>query len=87
MSAATLASSSIIGTSRTASIIPDALQQFLCRIEEQRTANLRLSEDLYSLKADLESRWRVASSEGHTTSTVLYQILEYGWREWRRITS
>lgn len=87
MSAATLASSSIIGTSCTASIIPDALQQFLRRIEEQRTANLRLSEELYSLKADLESRWRVASSEGNATSTVLYQILEYGWREWRRITS
>lgn len=87
MSAVTLASSSMIGTSRTACAIPDALQQFLRRIEEQRTANLRLSEDLYSLKADLESRWRIASSEGHTTSTVLYQLLEYGWREWRRITA
>lgn len=87
MSAVTLASSSMIGTSPTASIIPDALQQFLRRIEEHRNANLRASEGLHSLKVDLESRWRIASSEGDATSTVLYQILEFGWREWKRITA
>lgn len=67
--------------------IPDALQQLLHKIEEQRNVNLRMSEDLYSLKADLESRWRTAASEGHTTSTMLNEILEYGWKEWRRITA
>jgi len=67
--------------------IPDALQQLLDKIEEQRNMNLRISEDLYSLKADLESKWRSAASEGHTTSTMLNEILEYGWKEWRRITA
>ena len=90
MSAVTLAASSPIPTSPTASTaalcdIPGALQQLLRKIEEQRNGNLRASADLYSLKADLESRWRIASSEGDTSSTVLYQILEYGWKEWRRI--
>ena len=66
--------------SPTASI-PGALQQVLHRIEEQGNANLN------SLKADLENRWRVASSEGLTSSTMLYQILEYGWKELHRITA
>ena len=69
----------------TAYIIPDALQQFLSRVEDQRNVNLLVSESLCSLKADLESRWQIASSEGYTSSTMLYQILEYGWKEWRRI--
>ena len=72
--------------SPTASI-PGALQQVLHRIEEQGHANLRASERLYSLKADLENRWLIASSEGLTSSTMLYQVLEYGWKELRRITA
>jgi hypothetical protein len=67
--------------------IPGALQQVLQRIEEQGNANLRASELLYSLKADLENRWRMASSEGLTSSTMLYQVLEYGWEELLRITA
>jgi hypothetical protein len=92
MSAATLeASPSVVAvssaTSTTASHkIPEALQQLLHKIEAQCNMNLRISEDLYSLQADLESKWRIAASEGHTTSTTLYEILEYGWKEWRRIT-
>jgi len=58
---------------------------FLDKIEEQCDAHT--SEDFCSLKADPESRWRIAGSEGHTSSTILYEILEYGWREWRRITA
>ncbi|HEY6253949.1 MAG TPA: hypothetical protein VI685_28675 [Candidatus Angelobacter sp.] len=90
MSAATLeASPSVIEapmTSVTATYnMPDALQQLLDKIEEQRGVDLRASEDLYSLKSDLERRWQIASSEGLTSSTMLYQILEYGWKEWRRI--
>ena len=72
--------------SPTASI-PGALQQVLHRIEEQGNANLRASERLHSLKTDLENRWRTASSEGLTSSTMLYQVLEYGWKELRRITA
>ena len=79
VSAATLAASSYN--------VPDALQQFLHKIEEQHNLNLRSSEDLYNLKSDLESRWRIACSEGYTSSTMLYEILEYGWKEWRRITA
>ena len=79
MSAATLAPSPYN--------VPDALQQFLHKIEEQQNLNLHSSKDLYSLKSDLESKWRLASSEGHTSSTMLYEILEYGWKEWRRITA
>ena len=65
--------------------IPGALQQVLHKIEEQGNANLRASEHLYSLKADLENRWQIASSEGLTSSTMLYQVLEYGWEELLRI--
>lgn len=67
--------------------IPGALQQVLYRIEEQGSANPRASERLYSLKADLENRWRTASSEGLTSSTMLYQVLEYGWKELLKITA
>ena len=67
--------------------IPGALQQFLHQIEEQGNANLRASERLYGLKADLENRWRIANSEGLTSSTMLYEVLEYGWNELRRITA
>ena len=86
------ASRSIIAGSPTAPTsasytIPDALQQFFDKLEEQCNANLRTSEDLCSLKANLESRWRIASSGGQTSSTMLYEILEYGWKEWRRITA
>lgn len=92
MSAATLATSSPIATSRTASTaassdIPGALRQLLHKIEKQRNVNLGASADLYSLRADLESRWQIASSEGDISSTMLYQLLEYGWKEWRRIIS
>jgi hypothetical protein len=90
MSAATLAPSpSVIAASPMTSTnnIPDALQQFLHKIEEQGNVNLRTSEDLHSLKSDLEGRWRSASSAGHTSSTMLYEILEYGWKEWQRITA
>lgn len=48
---------------------------------------LRASERLYRLKADLENRWQIASSEGLTSSTTLYQVLEYGWNELLRITA
>jgi len=85
MSAATLAASVIAAGPGTYKI-PGALQQFLHRIEEQRW-NLRESEDWCSLKADLESRWRIASSEGHASSTTLYEILQYGWKEWQRLTA
>lgn len=64
--------------------IPDALQQLLHRLKEQRNVNLRASEDL---SAEIKRRWRIASSEGHTSSSMLYEILEYGWNEWRRITA
>lgn len=93
MSAVTLAASSpIIATSPTTSSavscdIPDALRQFLCKLEEQGSVDLRASADLDTLKADLKSMWQIASSEGLTSSTMLYQILEYGWKEWRRITA
>lgn len=74
-------------TSTTArSGLPGALQQFLHRIEEEHNVNPRAAEELSSLRADLERRWRIAGSEGHT-STMLYEILEYGWNEWRRITA
>lgn len=76
-----------LGTSTAArSGLPGALQQFLHRIEEERNVNPRAAEELSSLRADLECRWRIAGSEGHT-STMLYEILEYGWSEWRRITA
>ena len=93
MSAATLATSSlataILPTESVTPgyIVPDALQQVLRKIEDQRNVNQRASEDLRFLKADLERRWRIASSAGLTSSTTLYQILEYGWREWRRLTA
>lgn len=92
MSAVTFAASStIVVTSRTTSSavpcdIPDALRQFLYKLEEQGSVDLCASPDLDALKADLENMWQIASSEGSTSSTVLYQILEYGWKEWRRIT-
>ena len=86
MSAATLAASPTMSTTASCTI-PGALQHLLDKIEEQRNVNRRAFEVLYSLKADLESKWRTASSEGHTSSTVLYEILEYGWREWRRRTA
>ena len=73
-------------TPRTGSCtIPDALQQFLDKIAEQ--CNAHTFTDFCSLKADLESRWRIACSQGHTSSTILYEILEYGWKEWQRITA
>lgn len=75
------------GSAETADTIPEALQQFLRKIEEQRNLNLRASENLRVLKNDLESRWQNAISEGHTSSTMLYQVLEHGWREWGRIGS
>ena len=93
MSAATReASPSVVAVSPATSTtaghkVPDALQQLLHKIEEQRNVNLRASEDLESLRGDLESRWRIASSEGYTSTTVLYQILEYGRKEWARITA
>lgn len=75
-------------TSTTTSYhIPDALQQFLNMIEGQRDLNLRSSEDLRKLGCDLENRWRIANSEGRSSSTMLYEILAYGWEEWRRITA
>jgi len=88
MSAATLAASpSVIPALSGSYNIPEALQQFLQKIEEQRNVNSRASEALYSLKADLENRWRIADSEGLTSSNMLYEILEYAWKEWRRITA
>jgi len=89
MSVATLAASpSVVAVSPATSTtaghkIPDALQRLLHKIEEQRNMNLRSSEDLYGLKAELEGKWRIATSEGHSTSTMLYETLEYGWKEWR----
>ena len=67
--------------------IPAALQQFLQMIGERRNVSPYASDALYGLKTDLESRWRVASSEGQTSTTTLYEILRYGWKEWRRITT
>ena len=88
MPAAMLAASpSVIAASPGSHAIPDALQQLLHLIEEQGNMNPRASEDLYRLKADLESRWQIASSEGHTSSTTLYEVLEYGWTECRRIAA
>jgi hypothetical protein len=88
MSAVTLAPCpSVIPSSPTNSSVPGALQQVLHRIEEQGNANLRASERLHNLKADLENRWQIANSEGLTSSTMLYQVLEYGWKELRRITA
>ena len=84
MSAATLSS---LPTPSTIALVPDALQQFLNMIGEQRDLNLRISEDLHNLKFDLETRWRIANSEGRSSSTMLYEILAYGWEEWRRITA
>ena len=81
-----IAASPMRSTTATCNM-PDALQQFLYKIEEQCKVDLRTSVDLYSLKSVLESRWRIASSEGRTSSTMLYEILEYGWKEWRRITA
>lgn len=83
MSAAVLAPAPSLKTCN----IPGALQQVLHKIEEQGNANLRASELLYSLKTDLENRWQMASSEGLTSSTMLYQVLEYGWKELLRITA
>ena len=90
MTAVTLTASPSVTTASmppAAASIPGALRQFFHKIEEQRRVNLRVSEDLHCLKADLESKWRIASSEGHTSSTLLYEILEHGWKEWRRITA
>ena len=84
MSAAMLAS---LPTPSATVITPDALQQFLNMIGEQRDLNLRVSQDLHRLKFDLENRWRIANSEGRSSSTMLYEILAYGWEEWRRITA
>ena len=67
--------------------IPDALQQLLNIIEEQCDLNLRGSQELRNLKSDLENRWRIATSQGRSSSTMLYEILAYGWEEWRRITA
>ncbi|HEY6349849.1 MAG TPA: hypothetical protein VI636_10605 [Candidatus Angelobacter sp.] len=81
-----IAASPMMSTTATCNM-PGALQQFLHKIEEQRKVDLCSSENLYRLKSDLESRWRIASSEGRTSSTMLYEILEYGWKEWQRITA
>ena len=67
--------------------VPAALLQFLQMIEERHNVSPSASDAWYSLKTDLESRWRVASSEGQTSTTTLYLILQHGWKEWRRITS
>ena len=80
MSAVTLAASVIAAGPGTYQM-PDALQQFLRMIDQQR------SNDLCSLKADLESRWQIASSDGLTSSTTLYELLQYAWKEWQRLTA
>lgn len=86
----TASQAAVLVAPRTSTIarsgLPGALQQFLHRIEEERKVNPRAAEELSSLRADVESRWRIAGSEGQT-STMLYEILEYGWNEWRRITA
>ncbi|HKD13538.1 MAG TPA: hypothetical protein VKE71_03245 [Candidatus Angelobacter sp.] len=88
MSAATLAATlSVIAASPGSHAIPDALQQLLHMLEEQRNKNPRSSEDLCHLQTDLEHRWQIASSEGHASSTTLYEILEYGWTEWRKLAA
>jgi len=56
MSAITLAASVIAARPGTYKI-PGALQQFLHMIEQQRWI-VPVSDDLCSLKADLESRWQ-----------------------------
>lgn len=84
MSAAMLAS---LPTTATSDHIPDALQQFLDMIEEQLNLRLSGSQDLRNLKSDLENKWRMANSEGRSSSTMLYEILAYGWEELRRITA
>ena|SRR5579863_2689669 len=66
--------------------IPDALQQLIQRIEERRNAHLRASESLRNLKNEIEKRWQIASSEGHTSSAMLAQVLETGWKQWKEIT-
>jgi len=83
MSAATLAASVIAASPGTYNV-PGALRQFLHMIEQQRW-NLPFSDGLCTLKADLENRWQTASSDGHTSSTTLYEILQYAWEEWQRI--
>jgi len=85
MSAVTLAASVIAAAPGTYNI-PGALQQFLHMIEKQRWI-LPASGDLCSLKADLESRWRIASSDGRASSTTLYELLQYAWKEWQRLTA
>ena len=88
MSAATFQAPAIaaVPTAAAGCSIPDALRQFLQMIEEQHDVSLPAADAMYSLKTDLESRWRIASSEGQTSTTTLYEILRYGWKEWRRIT-
>ena len=78
MSAAMLASLPTTSTA-TSCNIPDALQQFLNMIEEQLNLSLDGSQDLSTLKSDLENKWRMANSEGRSSSTLLYEILTYGW--------
>jgi len=85
MSAATL-SASVIAAAPGTYKIPGALRQFLHMIEQQRW-NLPFSDDLCSLKADLESRWRIATSDGHASSTTLYELLRDAWKEWQRLTA
>ena len=77
--------SSLTPASSGAYTVPDALQQLLHKIEERGSANPGASQDLYRLKSDLENRWQIASSEGHTSSTMLYEILEYGWTEMAKV--
>lgn len=52
---------------------------------ERRDVHRRAGEGLRNLERDLASRWRIASFAGLTSSTTLAQILEDGWREWKRI--
>ena len=85
MSAVTLAASIIAARPGTYKM-PGALQQFLYMIDQQRW-NLPASDDLCSLKADLESRWQIASFEGQTSTETLYEILQYAWKEWQRLTA
>lgn len=54
---------------------------------EHRNVHLRASEAMRNLKDDIESKWQLACCEGHTSTAMLAEILQAGWKERRKIAA
>lgn len=54
---------------------------------EHRNVHLRAAEELRNLKEDIESKWQIRWAEGHTSSALLAEILDAGWRARKKINA